>query len=116
MERVLTASRPYTGLILWILSASTVLLASLAVITIILEPRAFPIALGAGLLSLLARSLFARARAATRSRAEAASAVANAGLALAALAVAPLIAFALLWTAMLLIIAVAWLLHLVHLV
>ncbi len=113
---------------LWVLSFATVVFASGAVFIVLWSPRALMLALGSGLLALLARFLFvqvrdampvaARSTAARASAAranEAASTVSGAGLVIAAVVIAPLLAFALLWTALLAILGGTWLLHLVGL-
>jgi hypothetical protein len=107
-----------------VLSVATVVFASGAVAILLWSPRALMLALGAGLLALVSRSLFVRVRdtlraqamgrAATRG-AEAATTVSGAGLVIAAIVIAPLLAFALLWTFLLVLIGGTWLLHAVGL-
>lgn len=109
---------------LWVLSVATIVFASGAVAILLWSPRALMLALGSGLVALLARSLFVRVRdafrvqameRATARTAEAATTVSSAGLVIAAIVVAPLLAFALLWTFLLALLGGAWLLHAVGL-
>lgn len=124
MDHRLPYPNRHPGVPLWVLSVATVVFASGAVFIVLWSPRALMLALGSGLLAVLARSLFVRVRDAmpapaargTAVRAnEAASTVSGAGLVIAAVVIAPLLAFALLWTALLAILGGTWLLHLVGL-
>ncbi len=99
------------GLPLWMLALATVLFASGAVLTLIWSPKALILALGLGLMAIVSRVMFVRVKAAAHVGAQAGEAVANTGLALAGIVVAPLLAFALLWAGLLLILAVTWVLH-----
>jgi len=94
----------------WIMSVTTVLLASGAIVTLIWQPRTLWLALGAGMLAVVSWHTFTRLRATAR-RTAGAGAVANTGLFLGVVVVAPLLAFALLWTGLLLILGVTWLLN-----
>ncbi len=96
---------------LWMLALATLMFASGAVMTLIWSPKAMILALALGLMAVLARVMFVRVKAAAQVRAQAGQAVANTGLAVATVVVAPLLAFALLWTGLLLILGVTWVLH-----
>ena len=103
------------GIPMWALAVGTTVFGAAALYIIIQSPAALPLAAMAGVFAVVARVGYGKLRTASRSvtatRAEASGAVANVGLVIAAVAVAPLIAFALLWTALLLIIGAAWLMH-----
>lgn len=103
------------GIPMWALAVGTTIFGAAALYILVQEPAALPLAALVGLFAVVARLAYGRVRTASQEKAEASGAVANAGLVIAAVALAPLIAFALLWTALLLIIGAAWLLHLVGL-
>jgi len=96
---------------LWVLALATILLACSAVLLVMKEPMALGIALAIGLLAIGARYVFTSVREREHARAEASSTVASTGLMIAAVAVAPLIAFALLWAGLLLLLGAMWLLN-----
>jgi hypothetical protein len=96
---------------MWFLALATMVLAVGALLVIMWKPMALGVALGIGLLAVGARAMFVRVKAASHKRAEASSAVANAGLAVAAVSIAPLLLFAFLWAALLVLLGVTWLLH-----
>jgi hypothetical protein len=100
----------FAGIEMWFLSLATMVLAVGALLVIMWEPMALGLALGVGLLAVGARSLFVRIRESAHEKAEASSAVANAGLAMAAVSIAPLLLFAFLWAALLVLLGVMWLL------
>ena len=93
---------------LWMLALTTILLACSAVLLVVWNPEALGIALAIGLVAIGTRMAFGRVRESVHQRAEASSAVASTGLVIAAIAVAPLLAFALLWTGLLLLLGVMW--------
>jgi hypothetical protein len=95
---------------MWFLSLATVVLAVGALLVIMWEPRALGLALGVGLAAIVARGLFNRIKETAHARAEGSSAVANAGLVVAAISVVPLLLFAVLWAALLIILGSMWLL------
>jgi hypothetical protein len=103
------------GIPMWALAVGTTVFGAAALYVLVQDPAALPFAAVIGLFAVVARLGYGRLRAATQEKAEASGAVANTGLVIAAIALAPLIAFALLWTALILIIGAAWLLHLVGL-
>jgi len=72
--------------------------------------RRFGLALGVGLLAIGARTAFTRIKESAHKRAEASSAVADAGLVVAAVSIAPLLLFAFLWAALLVMLGVMWVL------
>ncbi len=109
-HRMLAPNR-FAEPMLWFLALATIVLASGSLLIILWSPRALMLALGAGLLALGARGLFLRVRASVHRKAEASSAVANTGLALATLAVVPLLAFAVLWVGLLLLLGATWVLN-----
>lgn len=94
----------------WILSMTTILLACAALGILVWQPRTVWLALVVGVLSVVSWVTFNRLRAATK-QGSGSIAVANTGLLLGVLVVVPLLAFAVLWTGLLLIIGVTWLLH-----
>jgi hypothetical protein len=100
----------FAGAEMWFLSLATMVLAVGALLVIMWEPMALGLALGVGLLAVGARSLFVRVKESAHEKAEASSAVANAGLAMAAISIAPLLLFAFLWAALLVLLGVMWLL------
>lgn len=110
-QNTVAAPNKHAGPSLWLLSFMTVLLASGALLIILWSPKALMLALIVGAGALVSRGLFQRVRESAHARAEASSTVANAGLTLAAVAVAPLLAFALLWAALLVFLGMTWLLH-----
>jgi hypothetical protein len=110
MAHKIEAHDRYAGPSLWLLSFSTVVLASGSLLILIWKPKALWLALAVGLVAFGSRGIFVRLREATHERAEASNAVSNAGLALAAVAVAPLLAFAFLWAGLLLILGLTWVL------
>ncbi|MBI4728722.1 MAG: hypothetical protein HY775_04375 [Acidobacteria bacterium] len=107
----LTFSRPA----LWGLSLTGVALAAAAVAIVVWQPRALILSLALGLLALVSRGLFGRVKEMSHARAEGSSAVANAGLVVAAVVVTPLLAFAVLWLSLMLILGGIWILHMVGL-
>ena len=104
------ASQRYAGPEMWFLSLATMVLAVGALLIIMWEPTALGLALGVGLLAVGARAVFTRVKESAHKRAEASSAVANAGLAVAAVSIAPLLLFAFLWAALLVMLGVMWVL------
>jgi hypothetical protein len=96
---------------MWFLALATIVLAVGALLVIMWKPMALGLALGIGLLAVGARSMFVRVKATSHKPAEASSAVANAGLAVAAVSIAPLLLFAFLWAALLVLLGVSWLLN-----
>jgi hypothetical protein len=90
---------------------TTIVLAIGALLIIMWSPKALALALVVGFGAVVSRSLFQRVKVSAHERAEASSAVANAGLTLAAVAVAPLLAFAILWAALLVFLGMTWLLN-----
>ena len=111
MAQTLAPRHTHAGPSLWLLASSTVVLASGALLIILWSPKALALALLVGAGAVVARTVFYRIKVAAGVRAEASSVVANAGLALAAVAIAPLLAFALLWTALLIFLGATWVLH-----
>lgn len=105
-----TASQRYAGPEMWVLSLATIVLAIGALLIIMWEPTALGLALVVGLGALGARSLYTRVKESAHRKAEASSAVANAGLAVAAVSIAPLLLFAFLWAALLVMLGVMWVL------
>ncbi len=116
MAHRLAAPNRFVGPSLWLLALATIVLASGALLVILWSPRALALALALGILALAARSVHSGIRSSARRKSEASSAVANTGLVLASFAVAPLIAFALLWTSLLLLLGVTWVLHALNLI
>ena len=104
------ASQRYAGPEMWFLSLATVVLAIGALLIIMWEPMAIGLALGVGLLALGARSLYTKVKESAHRRADASSTVANAGLAVAAVSIAPLLLFAFLWAALLVLLGAMWVL------
>jgi len=104
------ASQRLAGPEMWFLSLATVVLAIGALLIIMWEPTALGLALGVGLAAVGARSLYTRVKESAHHKAEASSAVANAGLAVAAVSIAPLLLFAFLWAALLVILGAMWVL------
>jgi hypothetical protein len=111
MAHSVAAPTRHYGPSLWFFAFATVILAAGSLLVILWSPKALGLALIVGLLAVVARGVFQRVRERTHEQAEASSAVANAGLTLAAVAVAPLLAFAVLWAALLLFLGVTWLLN-----
>lgn len=105
-----TAAQRRSGSEMWFMSLATMVLAIGALLIIMWKPTALGLALGVGLLAIGARSVFTRIRESAHARAEASSAVANAGLAVAAVSIAPLLLFAFLWAALLVLLGVMWIL------
>ncbi len=101
----------HAGPSLWLYASMTVVLAIGALLVLMWSPKALALALGVGFLAVVSRGLFQRVRTSAHERAEASSAVANAGLTIASIAVAPLLAFALLWAALLVFLGMTWLLN-----
>lgn len=104
------ATQRFTGPEMWFLSLATMVLAVGALLIIMWEPKALGLALVVGLFAVGARSVFTRIKESAHKRAEASSAVANAGLAVAAVSIAPLLLFAFLWAALLVVLGVMWVL------
>lgn len=100
----------YAGPEMWVLALATVVLAIGALLIVMWKPEALGLALLAGLGALGARALYTKVKESARKRAEASSAVANAGLAIAAVSIAPLLLFAFLWAALLVLLGVMWIL------
>ena len=101
------------GVPMWALALGGIVFGAAALFMVVQNPAALPLAAVAGFFAIVARVGYGKVKEASNERAEASTAVANTGLVIASIAVAPLIAFALLWTALLLIIGAAWVLHLV---
>jgi hypothetical protein len=95
---------------MWVLALATVVLAIGALLIVMWKPEALGLALLAGLAAFGARALYTKVKESARKRAEASSAVANAGLAIAAVSIAPLLLFAFLWAALLVLLGVMWIL------
>ena len=106
-------------LLSWSLALSTLALASASVVMLAAAPAALPFALVAAALALTARGLLTIVRAESGARRQAATrpatGVANAGLGIALITLVPLLAFALLWTSIMVILGVSWLLYTVGL-
>ena len=97
---------------LWMLALATILLGAGAVLLLLnWGPVALIGALGVGLVAIGVRQAFVQVKTREHTEAEASSAVASTGLVVAAVAVAPLIAFALLWAGLLLLLGVMWALN-----
>jgi hypothetical protein len=96
---------------LWMLAMATVLLGTGALLLLAWKPAALGVALAIGLMAVGARQAFTRVKTREHEVAEASSAVASTGLVIAAVAVAPLIAFALLWAGLLLLLGAMWVLN-----
>ncbi len=110
-QNTVAAQNRHAGPSLWLLSFMTILLASGALLIIMWSPKALILASIVGAGAVVSRGIFQRVKETTHARAEASSTVANAGLTLAAVAVAPLLAFALLWAALLVFLGMTWLLN-----
>jgi hypothetical protein len=95
---------------MWVLALATVVLGIGALLIIMWKPEALGLALLVGLAAIGARAVHAKVKGSARERAEGSSAVANAGLAVAAVSIAPLLLFAFLWAALLVLLGVMWLL------
>jgi len=95
---------------MWFLSLATVVLAIGALLIIMWEPMAIGLALGVGQLELGTRSRYTKVKESAHHRADASSTVANAGLAVAAVSIAPLLLFAFLWAALLVLLGAMWVL------
>lgn len=108
-----TTARAQTGTAvpMWVLAFGTIAFGAGALYILVQNPAALPIAAVAALFAVAARLGYGKVRTMAQERAEASGAVANVGLVIAGVAIAPLILFALLWTSLLLIIGVAWVLH-----
>ncbi len=104
------ATHRLAGPEMWFLSLATMVLAIGALLIVMWEPIALGLALGVGLLAIGARMAFTRVKESAHQRAEASSAVANAGLAVAAVSIAPLLLFAFLWAALLVLLGAMWVL------
>ncbi len=96
---------------LWLFATVTIILACGALLIVMRSPQALALALIVGLAAVASRAMFQRLKTASHARAEGSSAVANAGLAVATVAIAPLLAFALLWAALLVFLGATWLLN-----
>jgi len=96
---------------LWMLATATILLGTGALLLLLWDPPALGIAIAVGLLAVAARQAYVHVRAKERDVARASDAAATTGLVIAGVALAPLIAFALLWTGLLMLLGVMWLLH-----
>lgn len=107
-----SAHERVVGSELWMLALATVLLGAGAVLLLLnWGPVALIGALGVGMIAIGVRQAFVQVKAREHESAEASSAVASTGLVIAAVAVAPLIAFALLWAGLLLLLGVMWVLN-----
>lgn len=106
-----TAHDRIVGSELWILALGTIALGFGAVMLLVWDPRWLLLALGVGLMAGGARMAFTSVKAREHVEAEASSAVASTGLVIASIAVAPLIAFALLWAGLLLLLGAMWVLN-----
>lgn len=104
------AVQRYAGPEMWVLAFATVVLAIGALLIVMWRPEALGLALLAGLAAVGARALYTKVKESAHRRAEASSAVANAGLAIAAVSIAPLLLFAFLWAALLVLLGVMWIL------
>jgi hypothetical protein len=96
---------------LWLFALVTMVLASGALLIVMWSPRALALALVVGLAAIASRTMFQRVKSTAHVSAEGSSTVANAGLALATVAIAPLIAFAVLWAALLIFLGATWILN-----
>jgi hypothetical protein len=96
---------------LWLFAFVTVVLAGGALLIVMWSPKALALALIVGLGAVASRAMFQRVKTSAQAQAEGSSAVANAGLALATVAIAPLLAFALLWAALLVFLGATWALN-----
>ena len=105
------ATHRMAGPEMWFLSLASVVLAIGALLVLMWEPKALGLALAVGLAAVGARGLFVRIRESANERAEASTAVANAGLTIAAISIMPLLVFAFLWAALLLLLGVMWALN-----
>ena len=106
-----TAHERMIGSELWILAMATIVLAFGAVMLLVWDPRALLLALGVGMMAVGARMAFSRVKTREHVQAEASSAVASTGLVIASVAVFPLIAFAVLWAGVLVLLGAMWALN-----
>lgn len=104
------ATHRYAGTEMWFLSLATIVLAIGALLIVMWEPMALGLALGVGLLAIGARMAYTKVKESAQHRTDASSTVANAGLAVAAVSIAPLLLFAFLWAALLVLLGVMWVL------
>jgi len=104
------ATHRLAGSEMWFLSLATMVLAIGALLIVMWEPMALGLALAVGLLAIGARMAYTRVKESAHQRADASSAVANAGLAVAAVSIAPLLLFAFLWAALLVLLGAMWVL------
>ncbi len=105
-----TAHDRMVGSELWILAMGTIVLGFGAVLLLVWDPRALVLALGVGMMAVGTRMAFTRVKTREHVEAEASSAVASTGLVIASVAVAPLIAFAVLWAGVLVLLGAMWVL------
>jgi hypothetical protein len=94
----------------------TIVLGFGAVMLLVWDPRALILALGVGLMAVGARLAYSQVKSRAHAEAEASSAVASTGLVIASIAVAPLIAFAVLWTGVLVLLGAMWVLNAIGLI
>ena len=113
LDHRVTTSGLVRGPALWMLSLTSLVLATGAIIMLVWEPRGFLVAAGLGIGAVAARGAFSRAKSVAHVGAQASSSVANLGLVIAGLVLTPLIAFVVLWVSLLALIAVQWLMHVV---
>lgn len=106
-----TAHDRMVGSELWILAMGTIVLGFGAVMLLVWDPRWLLMALGVGIMAIGARMAFTRVKSREHVQAEASSAVASTGLVIASIAVAPLLAFALLWAGLLIVLGAMWVLN-----
>ena len=104
------ASQRLAGPEMWFLSLATMVLAIVALLIVMWEPMALGLALGVGLLAVGARMAYTKVKESAQQRTDASSTVANAGLAVAAVSIAPLLLFAFLWAALLVLLGAMWVL------
>jgi hypothetical protein len=95
---------------MWMFAIMTVIFAAGSLWIIIWQPTTLLLALTVGLIAIVSHAIYIKVRADAKERVGPSSVVANAGLVLAALAIAPLVAFALLWFALMVVLAFTWLL------
>lgn len=117
MSQRAAATMPHRGAVerhagseMWFLALVTLVLGVGALLIVVWKPEALGLALLVGLAAIGARAVYTKVRGSARKRAEASSAVANAGLAVAAVSIAPLLLFAFLWAALLLLLGIIWIL------
>ena len=97
----------------WLTALFALVMGCAALLTVVQNPAAIPMAILMGVSAIAVRVGYNWTRTTSKSAEEATAG--NLGLVIAGIAVAPLIAFALLWTSLLLIIGAAWVLHMLGL-